>query len=649
MKIILSALLLLACCGLLSAVGVDAGEPETRLEIIYPKPDQLVSAIDSTFVFGNVQGDFNRKHDCLSINGQTIKVHSDGGFLAFLPVTPGEFQFQVRALRLVDTELSGSTLERFQLLAEQIIPVIIPKPDKSLAEDTLQILGDYRPPSGDLTLTTGDVLHIRFQGTPGMFAWAAIPGLIDSIPMSEMEPRQQSYWGEAVFGAGAIPDSVLIHGIYSGRYVVPESVSVINARIIYNIATPPHKYIRPLIAPPSDNPEDQRLLKLVAMPEGLARTSSYRVSFNNPTFPFTVRFIDSTQTVRYGPRLGYFSIYQPQGVEALVVGQNADWYRLKLSHSQYAWAHTGSVMPLPKGVLPPASRLTAIRLFSFEDHVLIEFPLAGKHPFRIYEDSRRVLRLQLFGVTTNTDWIRYDSDESLVELATWSQPEDGLYELKLTLGTDIWGYDTYYEGNTFYLKLYKPPERIKYLWGKTIVIDPGHSSDAGAIGPTGLTEAEANLMIALALRRELEKHHAKVVMTRDDMSHVALYDRPIIAKLANADLFVSVHNNALPDGVNPFNNHGVSTYYYHPHSINLARSIQSELLKATGMPDFGLYHGNFAVNRPTQYPAVLVECAFMMIPEQEALLKTSRFQNKIARAITKGIEDCLRQYDECNH
>jgi N-acetylmuramoyl-L-alanine amidase len=137
-------------------------------------------------------------------------------------------------------------------------------------------------------------------------------------------------------------------------------------------------------------------------------------------------------------------------------------------------------------------------------------------------------------------------------------------------------------------------------------------------------------------------------MTRDDMRHVGLAERPVIAKLAGGDLFVSIHNNALPDGVNPFVNHGVSTYYYHPHSIGLARAIQAEMLKATGMPDFGLYHGNLAVNRPTQYPAVLVECAFIILPEQEALLKTDRFRRKVAQAITQGIEDFLKEYDRRN-
>ncbi len=137
-------------------------------------------------------------------------------------------------------------------------------------------------------------------------------------------------------------------------------------------------------------------------------------------------------------------------------------------------------------------------------------------------------------------------------------------------------------------------------------------------------------------------------MTRDDNSHVALYDRPAIAKAADADIFISMHNNALPDGVNPFEHNGSSTYYYHPHSINLAKNIQSQLTKATKLDDYGLYYGNLAVNRPTQYPAVLIETAFMIIPEQEALLKTEKFRKKVAKGIVKGIENFFKEYHNDN-
>ena len=137
-------------------------------------------------------------------------------------------------------------------------------------------------------------------------------------------------------------------------------------------------------------------------------------------------------------------------------------------------------------------------------------------------------------------------------------------------------------------------------------------------------------------------------MHQRDHAHVGLYDLLAIAKANSADLFVSIHNNALPDGVNPFTNNGTSIYYYHPHSINLARAIHGEMLKATQLPDHGLYHGNLAVNRPTQYPAVLIECAFMIIPEQEEMLKTDRFRKRIANAITKGIEKFLKDFAKKN-
>ncbi len=623
---------------------------ETKIEIVYPKPGQTVSAMDSTFIFGSVTGDFERKKDWLDINGHTIEVHQDGGFLAFLPIKPDSFQFVARAFRHVEQRLDHSALDRYQLLVDAVCSVQVRTPRKTLPPDTLQIAGDYNRPSGDLVLGTGDLLRVMFQGTPGMFAWFSIPNVADSIPMSEMAPRHQPYWGEAVFGAGAVPDSVMIGGVYSGFYRVPDSVSIADVNIVYHLRPPPLRYLRPLISQTdSGQITNSDLIKYLNLADSVAGRSSYRVTLNSPDYPFTVQFIDSAQTIRYGPRLGYFAIFQPQGVRAMVVGREGDWFRMKLSQSHYAWAHKKSVMPLGPGILPPVSKLAAVRSYAFEDHVLLEFGLSGRHPFRVFTDDPRTLRLQLFGVTTNTDWIRYDFSDSLISLATWSQPEDGLYEFRLQLNRDLWGYDASYEGNTFYLKLNRAPDRTQYLWGKTVVIDPGHASDPGAIGPTGLTEAQANLDIALAVEQELKNRHAKVVMTRDDMRHVALYDRPAIAKLADADIFVSVHNNALPDGVNPFTNHGVSTYFYHPHSAPLARAIQAELLRASGLPDFGLYHGNLAVNRPTQYPAVLVECAFMMIPEQEARLKDKRFQRRVARAITDGIEAFLEQYDDDNH
>jgi len=614
---------------------VMAGEGTPRINVVYPKQGQTVAAVDSTFIFGHLSGFSDYRDIFVDINGQKIEVHEAGGFLAFVPVTPGVFSFNLTACLASDSTT----------MADATVDVLIPVPVHTLPFDSLQIADDYNPPDSEVVLASGDLLRVSFWGTPGCEAWFSIPGVIDSVPMAEAPPQQQPYWGEAVFGAGAVPESVLVEGIYSGFYIVPPEISAVDVPVVYHLSPASKKRLARSVYPGSSDLLDAILLRYLQMPDSVADTSGYRVSVNHPDYPFTVRFTDSVQIIRYGPRRGYFSIFQPEGVEALAVGAEADWYRVRLSHGQYAWVNKASVERLRKGLLPPTSYLRSIRTYSQPDHLLVEFPLSGKHPFRVFEDDPRTLRVQLFGVTTDTDWIRYDFSDSLVDIATWSQPEDGFYELRLKLTSDVWGYDTYYTGNSFYLQLNRAPERPHTLWGKTVVVDPGHSLDAGAIGPTGYTEAEANLGIALVLQKELERKGAAVVMTRSDASDLPLYDRPVIAKEHDADLFVSVHNNALPDGVDPWTNHGTSSYYYHPHSINLAREIHRQMIRATKLPDRGLYHGNLAVNRPTQYPAVLVECAFMMIPEQEAALKTDKFRKQIARAIVRGIEEFLEEYN----
>ena len=616
-----------------------------RIRVVYPKPGQRIGAVDSTFILGHLPDlALTKPKDLVLVvnDSSEFPVHQSGAFLAWVPITPGEFTFRLRAfprnlpdsLRLPELALAAGSLS-----------VVVPQPLKSARSDSLEILGDYRPPMGDVVLRTGETLLLSFQATPGVVAWASVPGLADSIPMAETDPRSQAFWGESVFGTGAIPDSLLIRGIYTGAIAVPESVSVVETQIGYHIALPEsvRSVLKRLLGIPESADLGNRYFFSLAAAD--SSQSGYRVSMNRPDYPFTVRFLDSVQTVRHGPQQGYFAIFQPAGVDATVVGAVGDWFKLQLSATQFAWAARPSVEVLPPGSVPPNSVLKVVRTYSEPDNVRIECPLSGKHAFRVIEDNDRTIRLRLFGVTSDTDWIRYDVSDSLIELITWSQVEPGLYELVIHLTQDIWGYDTYYEGNSFYLQLNRPPINVHSIKGKRIVIDPGHSADPGSIGPTGYTEAEANLGIARVVAYILRRRGAEVIMTREDTSHVALYDRPAIAKEAEADLFVSIHNNALPDGVNPFENNGTSSYYYHPHSMPLARAIHQRMVAATGLRDHGFYHGNLAVQRPTQYPAVLIECAFMILPEQEALLKTKRYRITVARAISDGIEAFLKGYD----
>jgi len=110
-----------------------------------------------------------------------------------------------------------------------------------------------------------------------------------------------------------------------------------------------------------------------------------------------------------------------------------------------------------------------------------------------------------------------------------------------------------------------------------------------------------------------------------------------------ADVLLSIHHNALPDDVNPFTSRGTSTYYYHPQSHALAAAIQKRLLKKLKLPNFGLYYDNLSVCRTPQMPAVLIEPAFMMHPEEETQIRSRKYKQNAADAIIKGLEDFLKQ------
>ncbi len=613
------------------------------IRVIYPKPGQTVSAIDSTFIHGHLGNLGDNWTATLTINDIPIKLYPENQFLAFVPVQPDSFVFHLKAY-LTPKKLSP---DNQPISITNDINVYIPPPIPRIPIDTMVISRDYNGPTGDIVLTSGDELVVSFAATPFHRAWFSIPGVVDSVPMSEILPQNQSYWGEAAFGAGSVSDSHWVSGIYSGYWKVTQTARIDTAAIVYNLAPPSAWEILSRLFNSSFDSLSVKLTKylnLKILPKITAK-SSYRVTLNSPDYPYAVRFKDSITVVRHGPQKGYQSIHQPKDIIALVIGGEKPWHKIKLSKNQFGWVHDTSVVKIGKGIKPPISYLKTIRTNSSGRKISFEFPLAGKHPFRIYEDDKKTLRVQLFGVITDTDWIRYDFTDTAVDLVTWSQPEEELYEVKINLTEKVWGYDAYYKGNTLFIDIIKPPEKVRSIKDKIIVIDPGHSPDPGSIGPTGYTEAEANLGIALALKQKLESRGAKVIMTRMDNASVTLYDRPVIAKLNNADIFVSVHNNALPDGVNPWKNNGTSTYYYHPHSIDLGKAVHKEMLIATGLSDHGFYHGNLAVNRPTQFPAVLVECAFMIIPEQEQMLKTDKFRKRIADAITVGIEKYLKDFD----
>lgn len=211
------------------------------------------------------------------------------------------------------------------------------------------------------------------------------------------------------------------------------------------------------------------------------------------------------------------------------------------------------------------------------------------------------------------------------------------------LAGPIYGYQPLWGDGKLSFRVRKPPavDSAAPLKGLTIAIDPGHPP-IGATGPTGLWEPEPTLAVGLRARALLETKGANVLMTRSTPGPVDLNLRPAMARRANAHAFVSIHLNAVPDGINPFRVQGTATYHYYLHSAPLAQAVQKAAVPLLSLPDNGVKRENFAVVRGTWMPSVLVEGAFIIMPDQEAALRTAEYQSRYAQGIVDGLESYFR-------
>jgi N-acetylmuramoyl-L-alanine amidase len=177
----------------------------------------------------------------------------------------------------------------------------------------------------------------------------------------------------------------------------------------------------------------------------------------------------------------------------------------------------------------------------------------------------------------------------------------------------------------------------------TVVIDAGHGGyDAGSIGSKGVKEKDTTLPVALKLGSILESKGVKVIYTRktDNISlpkneRANLAARADISNKANADLFISIHNNS-----SIFKSaKGAETYYY-PFSSkckSLASNIQSQIIGDMKRYNRGIKTSTFYVLRYVKAPAVLVELGFISNTTEETQLSNANYQSQFANAIAKGI------------
>ena len=176
----------------------------------------------------------------------------------------------------------------------------------------------------------------------------------------------------------------------------------------------------------------------------------------------------------------------------------------------------------------------------------------------------------------------------------------------------------------------------------TVVIDPGHGGpDPGAVGINGLRETDVVLDVALQVAQLLQSKGVRVLLTRTTEVDVDLPPRVALANNSGADLFLSIHANALsldrPD-VN-----GIETFYFESsRSRSLAQAVQNQMLAVSpGSPDRGARPGRFFVIRRTVMPSALAEMGFVTGSLDAPRLADAGFRRRMAVAITAGLLQAL--------
>ncbi len=188
------------------------------------------------------------------------------------------------------------------------------------------------------------------------------------------------------------------------------------------------------------------------------------------------------------------------------------------------------------------------------------------------------------------------------------------------------------------------------LGGKNIVLDPGHGgSDPGAIGPGGTQEKNVNLSVSKKVAFLLSQRKANVRMSRTTDIDVLgknatdvqdLQYRVDVGTNFKADVFVSIHSNSSPNR----NVKGSTTYYYlkTPQDSLLAGNVQDRLVEFANLDNLGTRTAGFYVIKNSKMPAILIELGFLSNEEEEKLLASSDFQDKLAYGIVVGLEDYFK-------
>ncbi len=529
----------------------------------------------------------------LDINGQAVPLYKNGTFIAYLPVEQGDFSFVLTATTPTET---------FQAVRHITVPG---KPlDQFAGKARFDEAETY--PSRPLWVLPGDMINLITRGTPGAQVTADLPSLKGGKQIALREDTRNP-------------------GTYRAKFVVSDKEKPRSSKIVYQMYDP-HTDTRTKI------------------------TARQRVKILDKQEPLQAAKVTSPNSkmrqiaVHQG---SLYPFYRAFG-EVLIDGRDNGLYRLRLGNGESAWleekklSFTSSFEP---------NTIEEIDTLALPDKTQIRWTQSQPVSISIQEFNNR-MEVVFYYTQVFEENFNIDSTSPLLDHVEWETLPDNIIKFILYFkeGATPWGHAYQYEKNNFLVELNHQPTLTSAdkqpLTGARILLDAGHSPKRtppydGLVSPSGVLEYEANLALTEVLKKKLEAAGATVIMTRQGDNQMSLTARYRKALKEQAHIFVSLHHNALPETVNPLAvPRGYSIYYTYPHSFKLAQSVYQSFTKNIPLADNGLIANDILfIPRISEMPSILIENAYMILPEQEALVMSDEGRELFAQTIYEGILD----------
>lgn len=359
---------------------------------------------------------------------------------------------------------------------------------------------------------------------------------------------------------------------------------------------------------------------------------------------FYAETIDSLPFLEYGlgsDRLGGAKMtFLDSNIILKIVDSFGTKYKTQLSEDHSAWIEKELVKRVKyRPLIQSLSGSWTVSGDSLFDYVAIQLPeKLPYHGWMEINPSRIVV--DLYGVTSNTNWITQLQSAEEIKNVFYQQVEDDVMRVFIELKhKQHWGYHIYYDSmHRLVIRVNRQPKKLQ-LRNLRIAVDAGHGgSNIGARGiRTHILEKDYTLKFAKELEKQLKAHQATVIMTREKDTTLSMYERIHFLRKEHPDLLVSIHfNSSSVDTIE-----GVSTYYRYVGFRPLSTAILKSML-TLGLHNFGNIGGfNFALSGPTEFPNCLVEVAFLSNPDDEKRVRSEAFRKQVAQKIISGIESFL--------